>query len=825
MSLAGRLCLVILSIGCGIGLVAGFVAAFIATGLGQIAATIGASAALFAAAVLYASKRLVSNPIRKLTELVSEVSASHDLSPRIERRTTGDEVGLLVDSLNEMLCRTDERVGQVQEEHDRFVESENSRLEERIIACTREIRESNRRLQAEATEAQTAVTRSIAQEKQRSQAIAEMTHELRTPMNGVMGMSEILLNTDLAPPQVEYVRTILESSEDLLSLVNNMLDFAKIEADQLEKIDNQPFSPETSVAKVSQLLVSRAGMKGLSLSTECADDVPNAILGDGKRLRQVLINTVGNAIKFTESGSIVVRVTLVDQVDDVSTIRFEVVDTGIGVPDHLHEHIFEQFSQADRSTTRQFGGAGLGLTISKHLVELMGGEIGIVSRPGVGSNFWFTIKGAHRHPVNAPDRSLSGVRALIVGTAGTDRESLRMELTGCRATSAEAADVDAALAMLQADTFDVIVIDTAQDGLSLARDISASEVTTSLPMVLVSNIERPPDELAKSGIDGLIRRPAEEREIFAGLAGLTGRLDLVIAQEDQEVVEPGKNDVAGARVLVAEDHSVNRRITMTLVETLKCRGDIAMNGIEAIDAVQREAYDVVLLDCQMPKLDGYEAARQIRSLEREGKVQNKGSSRSQGHLPIVALTAHTSAADRERCLESGMDDFVSKPFTLGVLRNVLAKWVEGRPVENLELRAAPASAGPGRVPTGDAPISEALIAEILELDRLNGGGVFAPLANDFLKEVPIALEQIRSAVGEDDAVALARLAHTLRGACLNVGAEPMAAVSQELEALGDSGSTEGAVALASQLDELYAGVKAVLETQLEKDHSDDVVSV
>ena len=820
-----KLSLVILLASGGIGLVAGSIAAAFPTGLVQLAVTISTSAALVAVAVLFVSKRLVSSPIQELAETVSEISASSDDSPRIERTATGDEVGLLVDNLNELFQRSEQRVRQVQQEHDQYVQGADSRLEDKIFSRTKELHESNRKLQAATTEAQAATARVTAQNDKRNQAIAEMTHELRTPMNGVMGMAELLLNTDLASLQLEYVRTILESSEDLVSLVNNMLDFAKIEADQLERIDNQPFSPVTSVAKVSQLLVARAGMKGLSLSTECADDVPNAILGDGKRLRQVLINIVGNAIKFTDSGSIVVRIALVDQVDDVSTIRFEVVDTGIGVPDHLYEHIFEQFSQADRSTTRQFGGAGLGLTISKHLVELMGGEIGIVSRPGVGSNFWFTIKGAHRHPVNAANRNLGGVHALIVGTAETDRESLRMELTGCRATNAEAADVDEALAMLQADTFDVILIDTAQDDLSLAREIRAGEVTKSLPMVLVSNIERPPDELEKAGIDGLIMRPVEAREIFAGLAGLTGRLDLEIAQEDQEAAEPGKNDVAGARVLVAEDHSVNRRITMTLVETLKCRGDIATNGIEAVDAVQREAYDVVLLDCQMPKLDGYEAARQIRSLERQGKVQTKGSSRSQGHLPIVALTAHTSAADRERCIESGMDDFVSKPFTLRVLRNILAKWVEGRPVENLELPAAQVGPGAGPSPTDDPPISEAALDEILELDRLNGGGVFAPLANDFLKEVPIALEQIRSAVGQDDAVAVARLAHTLRGACLNVGAEPMAAVSQELEALGERGSTEGALVLASRLDELYAGVKAVLETQLERDHSDDVVSV
>ena len=826
MRLVAKLSLVILLASGGIGLVAGSIAAAFPTGLVQLAVTISTSAALVAVTVLFVSKRLVSNPIQELAETVSEISASPDDSPRIERTATGDEVGLLVDNLNELFQRGEQRVLQAQQEHEQYVQGEDSRLKDKIFSRTKELHESNLKLQAATTEAQAATTRVTAQNDERNQAIAEMTHELRTPMNGVMGMAELLLNTDLAPLQLEYVRTILESSEDLLSLVNNMLDFAKIEADQLERIDTRPFSPVTCVAKVSQLLVARAEMKGLSLSSECADGVPHAILGDGKRLRQVLINIIGNAIKFTDSGSIVVRVALVEQNGDVSTIRFEVVDTGIGVPDHLHGHIFEQFSQADRSTTRQFGGAGLGLTISKHLVELMGGQIGIVSRPGVGSNFWFTIKGAHRHPANAADRDLSGVHALIVGSGRPDRESLQVQLTGSGATNVEAADVDEALATLQTSQFDLIMIDTAQDGPSLAREIHASEVTQSLPTVLVSNIERPPDELAKYGIDGWVRRPVEERELFACVAGLTGRLDLVIAPEDQEAVSPdGKNDVAGSRILVAEDHSVNRRITMTLVETLKCRGDFAMNGIEAVDAVQREAYDVVLLDCQMPKLDGYEAARQIRSLEQQGKVQTRGSSRSQGHLPIVALTAHTSAADRARCMESGMDDFVSKPFTLRVLRNVLTKWVEGRQLESLELPAAPEGADPGPSPTDDAPICEDLLDEILELDRLNRGGVFAPLADDFLKEVPITLEQIRNAVGEDDAVAVARLAHSLRGACLNVGAEPMAAVSQELEALGESGSTEDGLVLTSHLDELYARVKAVLETRLEQDHSDDVVSV
>ena len=825
MKLAGKLSLVILLIGGSLGLVAGAVAA-LTSGPSQPMVTIGASAVVLAVAIWFASKRLVPNPIQKLAEEVSQISASQDDSPRIKRRTTDDEVGLLVNSLNELLQKMEERARHVREEHEHYIQDESSRLEEKVIARTGELRESNKRLQAATTHAQAAAATSAAKNDERNKAIAEMTHELRTPMNGVMGMAELLLNTDLAPQQLEYVRTILESSEDLISLVNNMLDFAKIEADQLERIDDQPFSPVTCVAKVSQLLVARAGMKGLTLSSECADDVPNAILGDRKRLRQVLINVIGNAIKFTECGSIVVRTALVEQAGDVSTIRFEVVDTGIGVPDHLHEHIFEQFSQADRSTTRQFGGAGLGLTISKHLVELMGGEIGVISRPGLGSNFWFTIKGAHRRPVTAADRDLGGVHALIVGTATTGREVLRAELSGCGGTCVEVPDADEALAALQADAFDVIMIDSTQDGSSLAQEIRAKEVTTSLPMVLVSNVERALDELEAIGVDGSIQRPVEQKELFASVARLTGRLDVALVPEDHETVEPdGQDDVAGARILVAEDHSVNRRITMTLVETLKCRGDVAVNGIEAVDAVQREAYDLILLDCQMPKLDGYEAARRIRSLERQGNVKTQGSSRSQGRLPIVALTAHTSADDRTRCIESGMDDFMSKPFTLRVLRSVLAKWVAGRRLESGEVPASPEVAGPDHSPTADAPISGAAIEEILELDRLNGGGVFAPFAHDFLEEVPIMLEQLRTAVRENDAIGLARSAHALRGACLNVGAEPMAAVSQELEALGASESTEGGPILASQLDELYAAVKAVLETRLEKEHSDDVVAI
>lgn len=820
-SVARQLSLVILLIGASTVLVVAGIARAISPDVSQLAALIGASAVIFTFAVWYASRRLVSGPIQSLAAAISDVSASQDYTTRVEQHTKNGDVGLLVDNVNELLSGIEEHARRVQEEHGRSVRNEDALREEAILNRTREFLESNQRLEAAVARAEERATQAIDSNNAMNQAISETTHELRTPMNGVMGMATLLLNTDLTPQQHEYARTVLESAEDLLSLVNNVLDFSKVEAGQLDRIDSEPCSPGSCVEKISQLLVARAEMKGLALSSECSDDVPRAILGDGKRLRQVLINVIGNAIKFTETGSIAIRTALIEQVDDVSTIRFEVVDTGIGVPDHLHEHIFERFSQADRSTTRQFGGAGLGLTISKHLVELMGCEIGLISRPGVGSNFWFTIKGEHRRPASETDCDLGGVRALVVAT-GAGRDALRDQLASFRAEDVDVPNPERALAALQSEAFDVILIDAQlQDGLLLARRFGPREVRKSVPLVLMSNVERRKDELEEAGIDGWLKRPVEDRELFACVARLTGRLDVVLPAEDEEVSSEADADLAGAHILVADDHSVNRKITVTLVEALECRADVAVDGAEVIDAVQREHYDLVLLDCQMPDIDGYEAAREIRRLEEQGRVTSQGSL---GHLPIVALTAHTSPADRDRCVQSGMDDFVSKPFTRQTLRGVLRKWVAGRDGPGAVPAFSAATTNPRPSPEDDAPINETAIEEILELDRLRGGGVFAPFAEGFLEAVPITLEKLRTAVREDDAAGIGRSAHALNGASLNIGADHVAAASRELEALVENGSTEGASALAARIDDLYVAVKSALEARLARSRRDDAVT-
>ena len=811
-SLSARLSLLVLATSGGTLLLLGGVATafsltWVQTGLLVSALTLAATAI-----VRYASQTYFSHPVHNLAAACREVSAADDYAARVDNSPASGEVSAVVDVINDLLeerQRREHRIGQMREQHDQFVQDEGFRLEKAVVERTQEIRAANDRLQAAADQA-------VEANHQTHQVIADMTHELRTPLNGVMGMAELLFTTDLSAQQLGYTRTVLESSEDLLALVNNILDFSKVEAGKLERIDSQPFSPQDCVEKVCRLLVARAEMNGLTLSHEGTGDLPTAILGDGKRLRQVLINIIGNAIKFTPQGTVVVRTTLMDQTDDVSTIRFEVVDTGIGIPSHLHEHVFEKFSQVDRSTTRQFGGAGLGLSISKHLVELMGGEIGVVSQPGVGSNFWFTIKGEHRRPATLADMDLRGVQVLVVA-AEANPGALEHPLTSCGASAVVVHNADEAVTALDGQAFGAVLIDMpSSDTSSLARQIRAHDRATSLPLVLVSTIERRRDELGEVGIDTWIRKPVKSDELLAVVARVTGRLDVALPDNDRDAVDPDiLRALAGARVLVADDHAVNREVTSTLLNTLKCRVDIAMDGMQAVEAVQREAYDLVLLDCEMPKLDGYNAAAQVRQLEQAGQIPASDRYGAREHLPIVAVTAHTSPRDRARSAESGMDDFVSKPFTLQILRGVLTKWLGGGGESAMPpVGTTSSSSRPQSDPAAASPISEEAIAQILELDRLNGGGVFARFARTFLESVPSTLRQLRKAVGEDDAEGIAQSAHALTGASLNIGAEPMAALSGELRALAKEGKTENAASMTDQLEALLEEVKTALEARL-----------
>ena len=788
-------------------LVGAAVLAALGTDVGPFVLIFGFSVVISTGITWYSSKRLLSRPMLEVAETVQQISTAGDYSLRAFKQSD-NEVGVMIDSVNGLLERMERR--------DRDVRGKGDRLEAEVAARTRELRESNERLEAASVQA-------IAANRAKSQFIANMSHEIRTPMNGVMGMAEVLLGTDPTQEQRDFIQIVMESAEDLLSIINNILDFSKVEAGKLEKIDSEPFSPRDCVEKVCNLLMARARPKGLALSHECAGDVPSAMLGDGKRLRQILTNVIGNAIKFTEQGTIVVRTTVADHVDDRCTVRFEVVDTGAGIPSHLHQHIFEGFSQADTSTTRQFGGTGLGLAISKHLVELMGGEIAVISRPGVGSNFWFTVPGELCHQATATDRDLTGVRALVISLTSVGRDTLRHQLGTCGGTSIVATSAEKGLAALQAQTdpgeeaFSVALIDTqGLDGLALAREIRSHAAGKSLPLVLVSTVDRPKSDLQAAGIDGSLRKPVRREELFACVAKVTGRLAVTFSSGVDVAAEADTDEtLSGVHILVAEDNAINRKVATTMLKKLGCEVDVVVDGVEAVKAVQRDRYDLVFLDCQMPRLDGYEAARQIRRLEEKGQLGTDGAVKRVGHLPLSALTAHTAPGDRERSLESGMDDYVGKPFSLQTLRTVIGKWV-GSDVDSAAAGRYPPPPQPSNGEVEDGPLSEVRLKEILELDEVNGEEVLAELIGIFLDEAPAVLENLRTAIRENDADKMARAAHSLKSSSLGVGAERLATVCQELEMKGRSGTAEGAEQLGVGVEEQYLALEDALEARLRK---------
>ena len=362
------------------------------------------------------------------------------------------------------------------------------------------------------------------------------------------------------------------------------------------------------------------------------------------------------------------------------------------------------------------------------------------------------------------------------------------------------------------------LIDTqALDGLALAKEIRSNGATKSLPLVLISTVERGAAELKAAGIDGFVAKPVEQADLFACVARVSGRLNISLSPDNQVTTEARAEAIAlCARVLVAEDNAIDREVATTMLQTLGCRVDVAVDGAQAVDAVQRERYDLVFLDCQIPHVDGYEAARQIRRFEEQG--QQVGTAACAGHVPIVALTAHTAPADRTNSLESGMDDYVSKPYTMETLRNVIGRWVE-RAVDSVSSTSSAASTHPQISTTDDAPISDAALEEILELDRLSGGGVFARVVHIFLDEAPTALADLQSAVRDGDAAGIATIAHALKSSTLNVGATTMTAVCRQLEELGRSGTTDGAASLLTTLDALYEKVNPALKERLERDRT------